>query len=51
MIKPAYLPPQRAQGTINGLFWTDGSVWSLSDARAISGDSLLKIPENEILPH
>jgi len=38
MVKPAYLPGQRHNGTINGLFWEDGSVWSLADARAIAGD-------------
>ena len=50
MVKPAYLPPQRAQGTINGLFLPDGSVWSLNDARAIADDPSLDIPEKRILP-
>jgi hypothetical protein len=50
MVKPAYLPPQRAQGTINGLFWPDGSVWSLRDARAIADDPSLKIPERKVPP-
>jgi hypothetical protein len=51
MVKPAYLPPQRAQGTINGVFWPDGSVWSLRDARTIANDPSLKIPERKVLPH
>jgi hypothetical protein len=51
MLKRAYLPPQRAQGTVNGLFLTNGSVWSLRDARAIADDPSLKIPERTILPH
>jgi arylsulfatase A-like enzyme len=50
MIKRAYLPPQRQKGTMNGLFWPDGSVWSLRDARAISQDSALDLRENQKLP-
>jgi hypothetical protein len=50
MFKPAYLPPQRAQGTFNGVFWPDGSVWSLRDARAIADDPSLEIPEKKIIP-
>lgn len=50
MVKPAYLPPQRAQGTVNGLFWTDGSVSSQRDARAIAGDPSLVIPERKFVP-
>ncbi len=50
MIKRAYLPPQRDKGTINGLFWPDGSVWSLRDARAIANDPSLKLPEKNTFP-
>ena len=50
MIKRAYLPPQRDKGTINGLFWPDGSVWSLRDARALANDPSLKLPERNTLP-
>lgn len=50
MIKRAYLPPQRLQGTINGLFWTDGSVWSWRDACAIASDPSLKMPERKNFP-
>jgi hypothetical protein len=50
MVKRAYLPAQRAQGTVNGLFWPDGSVWSLTDARAIAEDPLLKLVEKNIMP-
>jgi len=32
MVKPAYLPRQRHIGTVNGLFWPDGSVVSLKNA-------------------
>ncbi|SEA05393.1 hypothetical protein SAMN05192529_10746 [Arachidicoccus rhizosphaerae] len=38
MVKPAYLTPQRNIGTINGLFYEDGSVFSLADARSISNN-------------
>lgn len=37
MIKPAYLDSQRLNGTFNGLFHEDGSVFSLEDYEAISG--------------
>ena len=50
MVKRAYLPAQRAQGTVNGLFWQDGSVWSLADARAIANDSSLEFIEKNTLP-
>jgi hypothetical protein len=50
MVKRAYLPPQRAKGTINGLFWSDGSVWSLADARAIAGDPHLNLVEQHTPP-
>ncbi len=50
MVKKAYLPPQREKGTINGLFWPDGSVWSLKDARAIANDPKLELEEKQALP-
>ena len=50
MIKLAYLPPQRAQGTINGLFWPNGSVWSLADAKSIAEDPALKLEQNHTIP-
>jgi hypothetical protein len=50
MIKRAYLLAQRRQKTINGLFWEDGAVWSLADARAIAGDPALRLPERRTLP-
>jgi hypothetical protein len=50
MVKKAYLPPQRAKGTVNGLFWPDGSVWSLEDARAIAKNPELKLVEKKSLP-
>lgn len=50
MIKRAYLPPQRNKGTINGLFWPDGSVWSLPDACAIANDPSLKLTEKKTIP-
>lgn len=37
MVKPAYLPSQRLNGTFNGLFHEDGRVYSADDFRAISG--------------
>jgi hypothetical protein len=50
MLKPAYLPPQRAKGTINGLFHEDGAVWSLADARAVAGDPSFAAPERRERP-
>lgn len=50
MVRRAYLPPQRRQGTVNGLFWPDGSVWSLQDARAIAEDPTLKLSQKNVLP-
>jgi hypothetical protein len=47
MVKPAYLAGQRANGTVNGLFWEDGSVWSLEDARAIANDPTLQLEERQ----
>ena len=50
MVKRAYLQSQRAKGTVNGLFWPDGSVWSLADARAIAKDPALNFTEKKSLP-
>lgn len=50
MVKRAYLPAQRAQGTVNGLFWPDGAVWSVADARAIAQDPALKLAQRNTLP-
>ncbi|MHB1766312.1 MAG: glycoside hydrolase [Phycisphaerae bacterium] len=38
MLKPAWLLIQRKKGTLSGVFHEDGAVWSLADARAISGN-------------
>ncbi len=48
MVKRAYLKVQRFKGTVNGLFWPDGSVASLRDARAIAADPNLKLKERPI---
>jgi hypothetical protein len=45
MAKRAYLKGQRLHGTVNGLFWPDGSVTSLKDAQAIANDPKLKLKE------
>jgi hypothetical protein len=50
MVKPAYLTPQRVKGTINGLFFEDGSVYSLEDARNIAGDPNLDLKETKAFP-
>ncbi len=50
MIKPAYLSGQRAAGTFNGLFHEDGTVYSLADARAVSGNSSLILEERRDWP-
>ena len=36
MLKPAYGAVQRARGRLNGLFYEDGWVYSVDDARAIA---------------
>jgi len=48
MVKPAYLKGQRDNGTVNGLFWADGAVVSLKDARAIAQDPTLNLKERPI---
>ena len=48
MVKQAYLKAQRQKGTVNGLFWPDGSVSSLKDARAIARDPNLQLREKPI---
>lgn len=48
MVKRAYLKSQRGKGTVNGLFWPDGSVESLADARAIANDPTLQLREKPI---
>lgn len=50
MVKPAYLIGQRKSGTLNGVFHEDGSVWSLEDARAISGHAAFHAEENKKWP-
>ena len=51
MVKRAYLKGQRANGTINGLFWPDGAVSSLKDAQAIANDQQLHLRERPITAH
>ncbi|HEV3272385.1 MAG TPA: hypothetical protein VGZ93_09415 [Candidatus Methylacidiphilales bacterium] len=50
MVKRAYLPSMRPNGTINGLFWPDGSVWSFADARAIAGDPKSNFKQKQSVP-
>lgn len=50
MLKPAWLLPQRQKGTLNGVFHEDGAVWSLADARAISGNSSFEAAERKKWP-
>ena len=47
MVKAAYLPGQRPKGTYNGLFWEDGAVHSLADARAIAQDDTVEFEERK----
>ncbi len=51
MLKPAWLLAQRRKGTLNGVFHEDGAVWSLADARAISGDMHFQATERKAWPH
>ena len=48
MVKRAYLKGQRLNGTINGLFWPDGAVTSLKDARMIARDTKLELKERPV---
>ncbi|HEU4962099.1 MAG TPA: cellulase family glycosylhydrolase [Sphingomonas sp.] len=50
MVKRAYLKVQRFKGTANGLFWPDGAVASLRDARVIAADPVLDLEERPIPP-
>ena len=47
-VKRAYLKVQRFKGTVNGLFWPDGSVASVRDARASAGEPGLRLKERPI---
>ena len=49
MLKPAYLMQQRMNGTFNGLFHEDGSVYSLEDYQAIAGKDKVR-PEKKCAP-
>ncbi len=51
MLKPAWLLVQRKKGTLSGVFHEDGAVWSLADARAISGNPHFQATERKIWPH
>ncbi|MBS1813897.1 MAG: cellulase family glycosylhydrolase [Acidobacteria bacterium] len=48
MVKPSYLVPQRRKGTVSGIFWPDGSVWKLKDARAVADDPTLTLKEKPL---
>lgn len=50
MLKPAYLPGQRKKCVLNGLFHEDGAVWSLEDARAVSGNAEFTAVERRAWP-
>ena len=48
MVKPAYLQTQRLNGTFNGLFQEDGSVYSREDYLAIAGaDAASDLPPEQ----
>ena len=49
MVKPAYLPQQRINGTYNGLFHEDGSVYSKDDFKKVS-DRDTEVTEYPHLP-
>ena len=49
MVKPAYLMAQRPNGTFNGLFHEDGSVYSLEDYQAVAGKDKVR-PVKPTLP-
>lgn len=50
MLKPAYLAGQRKARTLNGVFHEDGAVYSLADARAVSGNGDLVAEERPQWP-
>ncbi len=49
MVKPAYLQSQRPNGTFNGMFHEDGSVYSARDFLAVAGD-VPAPPERRSMP-
>lgn len=49
MVKPAYLQAQRPNGTFNGLFHEDGSVYSREDYLAVADDQNVP-PEKRKMP-
>lgn len=49
MVKPAYLPEQRINGTFNGMFHEDGSVYSAEDFKKVSGQDI-EVKEYSQLP-
>jgi len=51
MVKPAYLNAQRVNKTFNGLFQKDGRVWSVRDARSISGSEDPGLKEDKTSPY
>lgn len=51
MVKGAYLKNQRDKGTVSGLFWPSGAVWSLKDARAVANDPKLQLNEKPLPPN
>ncbi|MGC9261401.1 MAG: ubiquinol-cytochrome c reductase iron-sulfur subunit N-terminal domain-containing protein [Phycisphaerae bacterium] len=50
MLKPAWLLAQRRKGTLNGVFHEDGAVWSLTDARSISGNIHFQAVQRKVWP-
>jgi hypothetical protein len=50
MVRPAYGAAQRKHGSIDGVFHENGAVWSLADARAISGDENFSAEERKKRP-
>lgn len=50
MVKRAYLKPQRDKGTVQGIFFPDGTVLSEKDARAVANDPVLKVKVSPLPP-
>lgn len=50
MVRPSFLKVSPNLRWFNGVFQEDGTVWSLEDARAISGDPNLDLTERKEIP-
>ena len=50
MLKPAWLPQQRNDGALPGVFHEKGAVWNLADAQALARDVDFSAEEKPLRP-